>query len=155
MTGVTRFQSLHLARPPSSLLVIPHSRSEDQQRPAWTYDKTEDLDTGAPQWATYTHLVADRPCTAVNNASGAAGPHFEALAGTGPIEAFERLQRRRPHDVFAALRSALGQESSSPSPAAAAAAGVVAALSPVVVQRSEAVWLCQRATAPSPEPLDR
>ncbi|PWN87944.1 hypothetical protein FA10DRAFT_180963 [Acaromyces ingoldii] len=158
MTGVTRFQSLHLARPPSSLLVISHSRIEDQQWPAWTYDKTEDLDAGAPQWATYTHLVADQPCAAVNSAPGAAGPHFEALVGTGPIEAFERLQRRRPRDILAALRSALGQGSSSPpraAAAAAAAADVVAALSPVVMQRSEAVWLCQRATAPSSEPLNR
>ncbi|WFC98466.1 dolichyl-P-Man:Man7GlcNAc2-PP-dolichol alpha-1,6-mannosyltransferase [Malassezia yamatoensis] len=50
MTGVSRFQSTHLTRPPTSLV--------SSSMPFWMYDKTENLDTDA-DWGSFTHLISE------------------------------------------------------------------------------------------------
>lgn len=54
MTGVSRFQSIHMARPRNSLV--------DSAQPAWEYDKTEAL--SSVSWENVTWAITDAPCSA-------------------------------------------------------------------------------------------
>ncbi|WFD06837.1 dolichyl-P-Man:Man7GlcNAc2-PP-dolichol alpha-1,6-mannosyltransferase [Malassezia vespertilionis] len=51
MTGVTRFQSIHMHRPSRSL--VP------QTEPEWVYDKREDLGYDDDAWREYTHIITE------------------------------------------------------------------------------------------------
>lgn len=61
MTGVTLFQSIHLARPASPSFGLPSLLSQAPSNRAWTYDKTEDLPLTREAWASYTHLLSTFP----------------------------------------------------------------------------------------------
>ena len=83
MTGVSLFQSKHLARASASW--VP------SQAPAWIYNKTE-----SPQLdlCLFTHMLSERACP----------PGFRDMAA--PIQGLSRVQLQRPADFMRALRAA-------------------------------------------------
>ncbi|KOS16301.1 alpha-mannosyltransferase subunit [Malassezia pachydermatis] len=68
MTGVSLFQSTHVARPRSSL--VPHLP------PPWVYNKTEAYDG---PWCAFTHRVSEYPCNATETRTLV--PPIQALTG--------------------------------------------------------------------------
>lgn len=123
MTGVSLFQSTHLARPAASW--VPSTS------PAWTYDKTEGIAkdaTGA--WCQYTHLLTEFPCSWAGDAFAPLGAPIAGLAG---------VHRKAPKAYLADLVRL---------PRARSLADAWHALLPVVVRTAPALYVCQRAACP-------
>lgn len=94
MTGVSLFQSRHLARPPSS--VVPISPI------TWTYDKREDLQPGSAEWKQYTHLLSEGPCADIEG--------FRELEGVEPALQFAGMKRQSVGEPKRAAREGRWKE---------------------------------------------